>query len=47
MTRKEAIKYLKDAKDTFEYFPEHKEALNMAIEALKELEQKKGKGKGK
>lgn len=43
MTKKETIKYLKDIKDTFLYFPEHLMALDAAIEALKQPKQKKGK----
>ncbi len=37
MTIEEAICCLEDLKDEFEYFPDDKEALIMAIEALKKL----------
>lgn len=43
MTKREAVKYLKDIKDTFLYFPEHLIALDAAIEALKQPKPKKGK----
>ncbi len=36
MTREEAICYLEDLKDEYDDFPDDKEALIMAIEALKE-----------
>lgn len=38
MTREEAISHLEDIKDEYEYFPDDKEALIMAIEALKQPE---------
>ena len=41
MTREEAIMRLEDLQPEFEYFPEDKEALTMAIEALNEPEERK------
>lgn len=38
MTREEAIDHLEDLKDEYDDFPGDKEALIMAIEALKEVE---------
>lgn len=43
MTREEAIKCLADAKEEFAYFHNHCVAFDMAIEALKQPEQKKAK----
>lgn len=40
MTRQEAIGHLKNIKDEHEYFPDDKEALNMAIEALKQQDKR-------
>ena len=38
MKREEAISHLEDIKNEYEYFPDDKEALIMAIEALKQPE---------
>lgn len=37
MTREEAIERLKDIKDEYEYFADDKEALIIAIEAIKQI----------